>query len=76
MSSLYIKFPHIREIREEFGLSQEDMAKYLHISQVAYSYYELGRRDIPTDILVEIADRFGCSTDYLLNRTNNRDRIK
>ncbi len=76
MSSTNIKFPHLREIREDFELTQEDMAKYLNISQVAYSYYELGRRDIPTDILVEIADRFGCSTDYLLNRTNSRERIK
>ena len=47
-------------------LRQADVAKYLNCSQVAYSYYEIGARDIPTDVLIKLAKYFHCSTDYLL----------
>ena len=75
MSAIELKYPHIRELREELELSQEDMADYLNVSQVAYSYYEIGRRDIPPNVLIEISNRFGCSIDYLLGCTNNKKRV-
>ena len=49
------------------------MAKVLFISQRTYSYYESGGHDIPTEVLVQIADFFHVSVDYLLNRTDNRE---
>lgn len=72
MSELNPKFPHIRELREEANLnqSQSQIAKVLNVSQVAYSYYEIGRRNIPDDILIEIADFYDCDVDYLLSRSN------
>ena len=45
-------FQRIRDMREDADLKQNDMAKILHCSQQAYSNYELGQRDIPTDILI------------------------
>ena len=50
MSENELRFPHIRELREDADLSQADMANILNCSQVAYSYYEIGKRDIPTEI--------------------------
>lgn len=47
-------------------LRQSDVTEYLNCSQVAYSYYEIGARDIPTDVLIKLAKYFHCSTDYLL----------
>ena len=64
------KYPHIRNLREDADLSQSDLAKILNCSQVAYSYYEIGRRDIPTEILIALADYYHCSLDYLLGGTN------
>ena len=55
MSEIEPRFPHIRELREDSNLSQEDIASVLNCSQVAYSYYEIGRRDIPTEILIKLA---------------------
>lgn len=46
------------------------MAEYLRCTQVSYSHYELGKRDIPTDVLIRLADFYGTSTDYLLGRTD------
>ena len=60
----------IRDLREDRDLYQKDLAKYLQCSQVCYSYYEMGKRDIPTDILVRLADFYGTSVDYLLGRTD------
>lgn len=49
-----IRYPNIRNLREDADLSQADLAKILNCSQVAYSYYEIGRRDIPTEILIQL----------------------
>lgn len=57
-------------MREDQDLRQKDMAEYLRCTQVSYSHYELGKRDIPTDVLIRLADFYGTSTDYLLGRTD------
>ncbi len=72
MSENELRFPHIRELREDADLSQADMAKILNCSQVAYSYYEIGKRDIPTEILINLATYHNCSVDYLLGLTNQK----
>lgn len=59
-------YERIRNLREDMDLRQADIAEYLNCSQVAYSYYEIGARDIPTDVLIKLAKYFHCSTDYLL----------
>ncbi len=64
---MYIR---IRELREDKDLSQKCIADYLNCSQVAYSRYELGTRDIPTDVLIKLAKYHDTSTDYLLGLTN------
>ncbi len=63
-------YRRIRDLREDSDLLQEDIAKYLHCSQVGYSHYELGKRDIPTDVLIKLALYYNTSTDYLLGLTD------
>ena len=65
-------YRRIRDLREDMDLSQHQVAQALSVTQQAYSNYELGLRDIPTDILIKMADFFGTSTDYLLNRTDKK----
>lgn len=48
-------YTKIRDLREDADLTQAQMAKVLNCSQQAYSNYELGQRDIPTDILIALA---------------------
>ena len=67
MNSMYRR---IRDLREDRDLRQKDVAEYLRCTQVSYSHYELGKRDIPTDVLIRLADFYGTSTDYLLGRTD------
>ena len=69
-------YQRIRDLREDSDLKQQDLAEYLQCSQVCYSYYETGRRDIPTDVLIKLADFYHVSVDYLLGRTNNPELNK
>ena len=72
-------YERIRNMREDNDLTQSDLAEYLHCTQQAYSLYELGIRDIPTEVLIQLAKFYKTSTDYLLGLTNDpgpRPRIK
>lgn len=63
-------YRRIRDMREDRDLYQKDLAKYLQCTQVCYSHYEMGKRDIPTDVLIRLADFYHTSIDYLLERTD------
>lgn len=63
-------YRRIRDLREDWDLKQRTLAEYLNCSQVCYSQYERGNRDIPTDVLIKLADYYGTSIDYLLGRTD------
>ena len=66
-----MKYPRIRALREDKDSKQRELADYLHCSQASYSYYELGSRDIPTEILILLAKFHNTSTDYLLRIIDN-----
>ena len=62
----------LHDLREDADLYQKDMADYLHCSQVTYSRYELGTREIPLESLNALADFYGVSVDYLMGRTDEK----
>ena len=66
-------YRRIRDLREDRDLRQRDVAEFLQCTQVSYSHYELGKRDIPTDVLLRLAEYYGTSTDYLLGRTDVKE---
>jgi len=66
-------YRRIRDLREDRDLRQRDVAEFLRCTQVSYSHYELGKRDIPTDVLLRLAEYYGTSTDYLLGRTDVKE---
>ena len=68
-----LKFQHIRDIREDNDLSQKDIAKHLNVKQSTYSRYETSDINIPTDILIKLADFYNTSVDYLIGRTDEKN---
>ena len=60
----------ILELRKEFKLSQEDLAKFAGCSQMAISYYEKEQRKIPYEVIDRLCSAFNCSADYLLGKSN------
>lgn len=69
-------YQKIRDLREDNDLKQRDLAEYLNCSQRAYCNYELGNRDIPTEVLIKLANFYNVSIDYLLGQTRNPKRNK
>ena len=63
-------YEHIRSLREDRDLSQKEIAAILGMSQTGYSKYETGENDIPTQILIKLAEYYNTPTDYLLGRTD------
>jgi transcriptional regulator with XRE-family HTH domain len=63
-------YQRIRDLREDKDLMQKDLAAYLKCTQVCYSNYETGKRDIPTDVLRALAFYYDTSTDYILGLTD------
>lgn len=62
----------IRNLREDHGLSQKDMANILKVAQTTYSDYELGKINIPIEILKKLSVFYNTSIDYLLEMTDNK----
>ena len=67
-------YRRIRDLREDRDLTQKNLANILNCSQQVYSNYELGQRDIPTDILIELSNFYDVSVDYILGLTDNPKR--
>ena len=63
-------YQRIRDLREDRDLMQKDLAAYLKCTQVCYSNYETGKRDIPTDVLKALALYYDTSIDYILGLTD------
>ena len=65
-------YRRLRDLREDKELSQTQLAKILGMSQTGYSKYETGENDIPTQILIKLADFYSTSVDYILERTDKK----
>ena len=63
-------YENIRALREQNHLTQTQLAQKLHMAQNTYSQYENGQRQLPIDILVQLALYFHTSTDYILGLTD------
>lgn len=63
-------YQRIRDLREDNDLTQTQIAKFLNMSQTGYSQYEIGKNDIPTKILIQLAKYYNTSVDYLLGLTD------
>ncbi len=60
----------IKDLREDYDLTQKQIADYLHIKQNTYCQYETGRRQIPIEMLIALAKYYKVSTDYILGLTD------
>ncbi|MCX7779647.1 MAG: helix-turn-helix domain-containing protein [Negativicutes bacterium] len=61
----------LKSLREQKGITQQEMADILGIARGTYAHYEIDRREPDNATLARLADFFGVTTDYLLGRTDN-----
>lgn len=67
---MYLK--RLKELREDNDYTQEYVAKITNMKQPQYARYETGKRDIPLDILIILANLYEVSVDYILELTDNK----
>lgn len=65
-------YERLRELREDNDLRQKDVAELLNCTQVCYSRYESGARDVPPEVLITLAAHYNTSVDYILNVTDEK----
>ena len=68
-----LKYERIRNLRIDRGLTQKQVAEYLNIKQNTYSQYEIGVLNYPLEAVSKLADLYGVSVDYLLDRTDVKE---
>lgn len=59
-------YKRIRDLREDRDLTQKQIGQLLNMSQTGYNQYEIGKNDVPTKILIELAKFYNTSIDYIL----------
>ncbi len=65
-------YRRIRDLREDADLTQKQMGEILNCSQRIYSNYERGDVDVPTQVLIRLAEFHKTSVDYLPGLTNEK----
>ena len=68
------RFENIRNLREDNDKLQIELAAYLDVKQTTYSKYELGKINIPVEVLIKLADYYDVSIDYLVGRSTEKKR--
>ena len=63
-------YDRIKNLREDKDLTQKEVGRILNMSQTGYNQYEIGRNDIPTKVLIDLANFYNTSTDNILGLTN------
>ena len=65
-----LKYGRIRDLRNDRGLTQEELARILNVKQNTYCQYEIGVINYPLDVVVKLAVYYNVSVDYLVGLTD------
>lgn len=65
------EYKRIADLRIDHDLTVRKLAEILGMNYVQYWRYEKGYRDIPTDVLIQLAKLYNTSTDYILGLTDD-----
>ena len=63
-------YQKVRDIREDFDLSQQQVADILGITRQQYQLYESGKREMPVHHFITLAEYYNVTIDYLAGRDN------
>ena len=63
-------YQRLKDLREDLNLNQTQIAKVINTTQKQYSRWETGEYQIPFNKVIELAEFYGVSIDYIAGRTN------
>lgn len=65
-------YRRVRDLREDTDKTQKQIAEILNMQLTVYQRYERGERELPLWAAIKLADYYGVSLDYLVERTNQK----
>lgn len=65
-------YQRLRDLKEDAGLTQKQVAKVIDVSINHYGKYERGETDIPFEKAITLANYYGVSLDYLAGISSNK----
>lgn len=66
------KYQRIKDLREDKDLTQEKIAQILHMHKTQYQRYENAEYNSFFEAMIEIANYYKVSLDYIAGRTNDK----
>ena len=66
----------LKQLRIKKNIKQQDLAKALNVTKQSVSNWENGKRLPNIEILIQLADFYNCSLDYLVGRELKEDNLK
>lgn len=69
---IVLHFQRLEDLRIDADKTQQEIADLLHMQREVYRRYEKGIYDIPVWAVIQLAQFYGVTTDYLLGLTNER----
>ena len=75
MKAIKKHYPRIKTERRKSGYSQKQVAEMLSITQQQYQVYESGKREMPLQVIIFLADLLKVSLDYLTERVDDRQEL-
>ena len=60
-----LKYPRIRDLREDHDLTQDELVQILRMHKTTYTNYEQGKREIPFCLAIRLAQYYNVSLDYI-----------
>lgn len=66
----------VKELRKERNLKQDELANKINVSQQTISRIENGDNSLPADTLIDLAEFFDVSIDYILYLTDSRRTVE
>ena len=65
-------YRRVRDLREDNDKTQKQIAEFLNMQLTVYQRYERGERELPLWAAIKLANFYGVSLDYLVERTNKK----
>lgn len=69
-------YQRLRDLREDNGKSQSEIAEILNTSRSYYSQYERGAKPITLERVIKLAKYYDVSIDYIVGLTNKKHSYK
>ena len=64
-------YSRLRDLREDKDLSIRKLAELLNMQRTTYHNYETGKRELPFELAITLAQFYNVSTDYIAGLTND-----